>query len=67
MFRPDPNGELSVDEAVADLTALLADAAPDSPRAVKLAEIIRGLRGHDTVAREPFKQSRTADRNAEVS
>jgi hypothetical protein len=47
MFRPDPNGELSVDEAIADLTALLADAAPDSPRALKLAEIIRGLRGQD--------------------
>ena len=66
MFRPDPNGELSVDEAVADLTALLADAAPDSPRALKLAEIIRGLRGHDTVARQPLKRSKIADRNAAI-
>ena len=47
MFRPDPNGELSVDEVIADLTALLADAPPDSPRALKLAEIIHGLRGQD--------------------
>jgi hypothetical protein len=47
MFRPDPSGELSVDEVVADLTALLADVPPDSPRALKLAEIIRGLRGED--------------------
>jgi hypothetical protein len=47
MFRPDPNGELSVDEAIADLTGLLADVPPDSPRALKLAEIIRGLRGMD--------------------
>jgi hypothetical protein len=45
MFRPDPNGELCIDEVIADLTALLADASPDSPRAQKLAEIIRGLRG----------------------
>jgi hypothetical protein len=45
MFRPDPNGELSVDEVIADLTALLADVPPDSPRALKLAEFIRGLRG----------------------
>jgi len=53
MFRPDPNGELSVDEAIADLMALLADAPPDSPRAQKLAEIIRGLRGQDDSARQP--------------
>ena len=54
MFRPDPNGQLSVDEAIADLTALLADAPAESPRALKLAEIIRGLRGQeDERARKP--------------
>jgi hypothetical protein len=47
MFRPDPRGELSVDEAIADLTALLAEVPPESPRALKLADIIRGLRGQD--------------------
>lgn len=47
MFRPDPSGELSVDEVIADLTALLAKVPPESPRALKLAEIIRGLRGRD--------------------
>ena len=47
MFRPDPRGELSVDEAIADLTALLADVPPDTRRARKLAEIIRGLQGRD--------------------
>src|SRR5580692_2174636 len=47
MFRPDPSGELSVDEAIADLARLMADIPPDSPRALKLAEIIRGLRGAD--------------------
>ena len=45
MFRPAPNGELSVDKVVADLTAVLADVPPYSPEAVKLAEIIRRLRG----------------------
>jgi hypothetical protein len=54
MFRPDRSGELSVDEVIADLTALLADAPADSPRALKLAEIIRGLRGqNDSSAWEP--------------
>jgi hypothetical protein len=58
MFRPDPNGELSVDEVIADLTALLADAPPDSARALKLAEIIRGLRGlDDSVARQVRRAS----------
>jgi hypothetical protein len=54
MFHPDPNGELSVDEVIADLTALLADIPPDSPRALKLTEIIQGLRGRDdSGARQP--------------
>ena len=47
MFRPDPHGELSIDEVVADLTALLAEIPPDSPRALKLVEIIRRLRSQD--------------------
>ena len=47
MFRPDPRGALSVDEAVADLMALLAKVPPESQQALKLAEIIRGLRGQD--------------------
>jgi hypothetical protein len=50
MFRPDPNGELSLEEAIADLTALLADTHPDSPRALKLAEITQGLRRRDDSA-----------------
>jgi hypothetical protein len=54
MFRLDPNGEVSVEEVIADLTALLADVAPDSSRALKLAEIIRRLRGQeDSGARQP--------------
>jgi hypothetical protein len=54
MFRPDPHGELAVDEVIADLTALLAEVPSDSPRALKLAEIIRGLRGQDeSEARQP--------------
>ena len=54
MFRPDPRGELSVDEVIADLTALLANVPPDTPRAQKLAEIIRGLRGdRDEGVRQP--------------
>jgi hypothetical protein len=51
MFRPDPSGELSVEEAIAHLTALLAEIPPDNPRALKLAEIIRGLRGQDDRSR----------------
>lgn len=47
MFRPDPNGELSNDKVVADLTAVLAEVAPYSPEALKLAEIIRRLQGED--------------------
>jgi hypothetical protein len=46
-FRPAPNGELSVDKAIADLTALLADLPPGSPRALKHVEIIRRLRGQE--------------------
>jgi len=44
MFRPDPNGERSVDEVIAKLADALADAPPDSARAQKLAEMIRELR-----------------------
>ena len=54
MFRPDPSGRLSVERVIADLMALLADVPPDSPRALKLVEIIRGLRGQDdNRTREP--------------
>ena len=44
MFRPDPNGEHSVEEVIAKLTDILTDVPLDSPRAQKLAEMIRGLR-----------------------
>jgi len=44
MFRPDPNGEHSIEEVIAKLTDILADVPHDSPRAQKLAEMIRGLR-----------------------
>jgi len=44
MFRPDPNGAHSVEEVIAKLTDALTDVPPDSPRAQKLAEMIRGLR-----------------------
>ena len=43
MFRPDPNGEHSVEEVIAKLTGILTDVPDDSPRAQKLAEMIRGL------------------------
>jgi predicted ATP-grasp superfamily ATP-dependent carboligase len=43
MFRPDPNGERSVDEVIAKLTGVLVDVPPDSPRAEKLTEMIRRL------------------------
>jgi predicted ATP-grasp superfamily ATP-dependent carboligase len=43
MFRPDPNGEHSVEEIIAKLSDTLADIPPDNPRAQKLAELIRGL------------------------
>lgn len=44
MFRPDPNGEHSVEEVIAKLTDILADVPDDSPRAQKLAQLIRELR-----------------------
>ena len=44
MFRPDPNGEHSIEEVIAKLTDILTDVPHDSPRAQKLAEMIRGLR-----------------------
>lgn len=44
MFRPDPNGEHSVEDIIAKLTGILADVPADSPRARKIAEMIRGLR-----------------------
>ena len=56
MFHPDPNGELSVDEAIADLIRLLANVPPDSPRAQKLTEIIRGLRGMDDSAARQLRR-----------
>jgi hypothetical protein len=44
MFRPDPNGEHSVEQIIAKLTDSLTDVPDDSPRAQKLTEMIRGLR-----------------------
>jgi hypothetical protein len=43
MFRPDPNGHHTVDEAVAKLTEKLKELSPDSPRAQQLAGTIRRL------------------------
>ena len=43
MFRPDPNGAHSVEQVIAKLTDILTDVPHDSPRAQKLAEMIRGL------------------------
>jgi hypothetical protein len=43
MFRPDPNGGLTVEEALAELTALLKELPPDSPQARQLAGTIRRL------------------------
>jgi hypothetical protein len=44
MFRPDPNGDRSVDEVIAKLSDVLADVRPGDPLAQKLAEMICGLR-----------------------
>jgi hypothetical protein len=44
MFRLDPNGERSIEEVIAKLTDALAELPPDSPRAQRLADMIRGLR-----------------------
>jgi len=43
MFRPDPNSAHSVEQVIAKLTDILTDVPHDSPRAQKLAEMIRGL------------------------
>jgi hypothetical protein len=43
MFRPDPNGEHSVEKVIAKLTDILTDVPDDSPRAKKLGEMIQGL------------------------
>ncbi len=48
MFRPDPNGQHSVEQVIAKLTDVLADLPHDSPRARKLVEMIRGLQKIDT-------------------
>jgi hypothetical protein len=53
MFRLDPSGEHSVEEVIAKLTDILADLPPDSPRASKLAEMIRVLR---KTAKEPHTE-----------
>jgi hypothetical protein len=42
MFRPDPNGA-SVEQVIGKLTDILMEVPHDSPRAKKLAEMIRGL------------------------
>jgi predicted RNA-binding protein with EMAP domain len=43
MFRPDPNGPHSAREAVAKLSEVLKEEPSDSPRAKKLASMIREL------------------------
>ena len=48
MFRPDPDAEHSVEDVIAKLTEVLAGVPHDSPRAQKLAEMIRGLRVADS-------------------
>jgi hypothetical protein len=44
MFRPDPNAEHSIEDVIAKLTDILTGVPQGSPRARKLAEMIRGLR-----------------------
>ena len=44
MFRPDPNGPHSVEQVIAKLTEILEGLPADSPRAEKVAEMIRGLK-----------------------
>ena len=51
MFRPDPNGEHSVEEIIAKLRDVLAGEPPDTPRARRLAEMIRDLRERGKEAR----------------
>jgi hypothetical protein len=43
MFRPDPSGPYTVEEAVAKLIATMKELPPDSPRAKQLAGTIRRL------------------------
>jgi hypothetical protein len=56
MFRPDPNGAHSVEQVIAKLTDILTDIPHDSPRAQKLAEMIRGLQ---QVQKEPVAPAST--------
>jgi hypothetical protein len=49
-----PRSEPSIDKVIADLAAVLADVPPYSPEALKLAEVIRRLRGQeDSGTRQP--------------
>jgi hypothetical protein len=42
-FRPDPRGARSIDEAIADLAGIAGKLFPTEPRAIRIAEMIRGL------------------------
>ena len=43
-FRLNPNNARSIDEVIADLTQGIAQLTPDHPRAIRVAEMILGLR-----------------------
>ena len=42
-FRPDPKGARSIDQAIADLAVIVEKLIPTDPRALRIAEMIRGL------------------------
>jgi hypothetical protein len=42
-FRPDPKGARSIEEAISDLAGIAGKLIPTEPRAVRIAEMIRGL------------------------
>jgi hypothetical protein len=44
MFGSGPNGRVTVEEALAELTTILKELPPDSPQARQLAGTIRRLR-----------------------
>lgn len=63
MFRPDPNGH-SAEEIIAKLSDVLADVPPDSLRAQKLAEMIRGLQKRTEDGSEAGREPRQVDEEA---
>jgi hypothetical protein len=43
MFRPDPQAAHTVDETIAKLIAIMKELPSDSPRAQRLADMVRRL------------------------